>query len=196
METDLFPSCGHHWVFQICWHIECSTFTASSFRNWNSSTGIPSPPLALLAVTLPKAHFHFQHPIFMKQGFPVTATELGLWSRLDMFKLLYNCTPLTHYQSNAQNSPSEASTVCEPRKTTQLSLRISANVKNPSACSQPSQFVCLWTQPLYLLTGAQLPSSLKWQIEFTEQADYVTKGSKFSNPFCVTKMCCQPQLFF
>ena len=23
--------------FQICWHIECSTFTASSFRIWNSS---------------------------------------------------------------------------------------------------------------------------------------------------------------
>ena len=47
MKTDLFPSCGHCWVFQICWHIECSTFTASSFRIWNSSTGIPSPPLAL-----------------------------------------------------------------------------------------------------------------------------------------------------
>ena len=29
-ETDLFQSCGHCWVFQICWHIECSTFTASS----------------------------------------------------------------------------------------------------------------------------------------------------------------------
>ena len=42
--------------FQICWHIECSTFTASSFRVWNSSTGIPSPPLALFVVMLPKAH--------------------------------------------------------------------------------------------------------------------------------------------
>ena len=31
-----------------------------------------------------------------------------------MFKLLHNCTHLTHYQSNAQNSPNEASTVCEP----------------------------------------------------------------------------------
>ena len=29
MNTDLFQSCGHCWVFQICWHIECSTFTAS-----------------------------------------------------------------------------------------------------------------------------------------------------------------------
>ena len=37
MKTDLFQSCGHCWVFQICWHIECSTFTASSFRIWNSS---------------------------------------------------------------------------------------------------------------------------------------------------------------
>ena len=26
MKTDLFQSCGHCWVFQICWHIECSTF--------------------------------------------------------------------------------------------------------------------------------------------------------------------------
>ena len=43
-------------VFQICWHIECSTFLASSFRIWNSSTGIPSPPLALFIVMLSKAH--------------------------------------------------------------------------------------------------------------------------------------------
>ena len=56
MKTDLFQSCGHCWVLQICWHIECSTFTASSFRIWNSSTGIPSPPLALIVVILPKAH--------------------------------------------------------------------------------------------------------------------------------------------
>ena len=56
MKTDLFQSCGHCWVFQICWHIKCSTFGASSFRIWNSSTGIPSPPLALFVVVLPKAH--------------------------------------------------------------------------------------------------------------------------------------------
>ena len=56
MKTELFQYCGHCWVFQICWHIECSTFTASSFRIWNSSTGIPSPPLALFLVMLSKAH--------------------------------------------------------------------------------------------------------------------------------------------
>ena len=51
-----FQSCAHCSVFQICWHIECSTFTASSFRIWNTSTGIPSPPLALFVVMLPKVH--------------------------------------------------------------------------------------------------------------------------------------------
>ena len=56
MKTNLFQSCGHCWVFQICWHIECNTFTASSFKIWNSSTGIPSPLLALFVVLLPKAY--------------------------------------------------------------------------------------------------------------------------------------------
>ena len=56
MKTDVFQSCGHCWAFQTCWHIECSTFKTSSFRIWNSSTGIPSPPLALFLMTLSKAH--------------------------------------------------------------------------------------------------------------------------------------------
>ena len=56
MKTDLFQSCGHCWVFQICWHIECSTFIVSSSRIWNSSAGISSLPLALFIVMLPKAH--------------------------------------------------------------------------------------------------------------------------------------------
>ena len=47
IKTDLFQSCDHCWVFQICWHVECSISTASSIRIWNSSAGIPSPPLSL-----------------------------------------------------------------------------------------------------------------------------------------------------
>ena len=35
MKTDLFQSYGHCWVFQICWHMDCSFLTASSF-SWNS----------------------------------------------------------------------------------------------------------------------------------------------------------------
>ena len=52
MKTDLFQSYGHYWVFQICWHIECNTLTVSSFRIWNSSILIPSPPLDLFIVML------------------------------------------------------------------------------------------------------------------------------------------------
>ena len=56
MKAVLFQSCGHCWILQICWHTESSTFTASSFRIWNSSTGIPSSPLAMFVMMLPKAH--------------------------------------------------------------------------------------------------------------------------------------------
>ena len=55
---------NENWPFPVLWpllrfpiwHIECSTFIASSFRIWNSHTGILSPPLALFVVMLPKAH--------------------------------------------------------------------------------------------------------------------------------------------
>ena len=69
MKTDLFQSCGHCWVFQICWHIECSTFTASSFWIWKSSARIPSPPSALphrvlLIISLSPGYTEIQrHPL-------------------------------------------------------------------------------------------------------------------------------------
>ena len=56
MKTDHSQSCGQCWVFQICWHIECSTLTASYLGILNSSPGIPLPPGALFIVMLPKAH--------------------------------------------------------------------------------------------------------------------------------------------
>ena len=55
-EDDLFHSCSHCWVLQICWHIDCSTLTASSFRILNSSAGILSLPPSLFAVMFPKTH--------------------------------------------------------------------------------------------------------------------------------------------
>ena len=64
MKTDLFQSCSHCLVFQICWHIECSTLHHLlefyfilfwPFRILNSSVGIPSPPPALFIVMLPKS---------------------------------------------------------------------------------------------------------------------------------------------
>ena len=57
---NLFQSCGYWWVFQICWH-ECRTLIASLFRIWNSSAEIPSPPLALFVVMLPKANLSWHY---------------------------------------------------------------------------------------------------------------------------------------
>ena len=63
--TAFLWDCNENWPFPVLWPLlfskfagisECSTFTASSFRIWNSLTGIPSPPLALFIVMLPKAH--------------------------------------------------------------------------------------------------------------------------------------------
>ena len=51
MKTELFQSCGHCWFFQICLHNECSALTATSFRIWKSSAGIPSSPLDLFIVS-------------------------------------------------------------------------------------------------------------------------------------------------
>ena len=91
MKTDLFQSCGHWWVFRICWHIECSTFTVSSFRIWNSSTGIPSPPLALFIVMLSKAYL----TLCSKMSGPtlvITSSWLsGLWRSFLYSFSMYSC---------------------------------------------------------------------------------------------------------
>ena len=55
-EHNLFQSCGHCWVFQVCWHSQCTILIASSFRIWSSSARILSPPLALFVVILPQVH--------------------------------------------------------------------------------------------------------------------------------------------
>ena len=63
-----FQSCGHCWVFHMCWQIGCITLTASSFRIWNSSTGIPSPPLTLFVVMLLKALSNYLSPYQITNG--------------------------------------------------------------------------------------------------------------------------------
>ena len=91
MKTDLFQSCGHCWVFQICWHIKCSTFIASSFRIWNSSTGIPSPPLALFVVMLPKAHLT-SHSRMSGSRWVITPSWLsGSWRSFFYSSSVYPC---------------------------------------------------------------------------------------------------------
>ena len=76
MKTDIFQSCGHCWVFQICWHIACSTLTAPSFRIWNSSAGIWSPPLDLFVVMFPKVHLT-SHAKMSSSRWVITASWLS-----------------------------------------------------------------------------------------------------------------------
>ena len=90
MKTDLFQSCGHCWVFQICWHIECSTFTASSFRIWNSSAGIPSLPLALFVVMLSKVHFS-SHSRMSGSRWVITPSWLSGSLRSFLYSSVYSC---------------------------------------------------------------------------------------------------------
>ena len=90
MKTDLFQSCGHCWVFHICWHIECSTFTASSFRIWNSSAGIPSPPLALFVVMLPKARLTL-HSMMSGSRRVVSSPWLSGSLRSFFYSSVYSC---------------------------------------------------------------------------------------------------------
>ena len=91
MKTDLFQSCGHCWVFQICWHIECSTLTASSFRIWNSSTGIPSSPLALFVVMLPKAHLTSHSRMSDSRWVITPSWSSGSWRSFLCSSSVYSC---------------------------------------------------------------------------------------------------------
>ena len=87
MRIDLFQSCGHYWVFQICWHTECNTLI-SSFRVLNSSNGIPPHPLALLTAVLPKALLTSHYRI---SGSGWLTTQSWLSSSLTFFCTILPC---------------------------------------------------------------------------------------------------------
>ena len=89
MKTDLFQSCGHCWVFQICWHIECSTFTASSLKElmWNSS-----PPLVLFVLMLPKACLTFHSKMSGSRWMIPLSRLSGSWRSFLYSSSVYSCT--------------------------------------------------------------------------------------------------------
>ena len=68
--------------------IECSTFTASTYRIWNSSAGIPSPPVVLFVVMLPKAHLTFHSRI---SGSRWVITPSWLSGYEDLFCIVLLC---------------------------------------------------------------------------------------------------------
>ena len=105
MKTDLFQSCGHCWVFQICWHIECSTFPASSFRIWNSSTGIPSPPLDFFVLMLPKAHLTSHFRMFGSSWVFIPSWLSGLWRYFLYSSSVYSCQDQIYYNPSCSCIP-------------------------------------------------------------------------------------------
>ena len=90
MQTDLFQSCGHCWIFQICWHIEYIILRASSFRTWDCAVGIPSPPLALSVVMLPKAHLT-SHSRMSGSRWVITPSWLSESLRSLLCSSVYSC---------------------------------------------------------------------------------------------------------
>ena len=75
--------------------IECSTFKASSFRIWNSSARILSPPLALFVVMLPKAHLTL-HSRMSDSRWVITPSWLsGSW-RSFLYTSVYSCHLFCH----------------------------------------------------------------------------------------------------
>ena len=110
-----FQSCGNCGVFQICWHIECSTFTSLFFRIWNSLTGIPSPPPALFVVMLSKAHLT-SHSKMSGSRWVITP----LWLSCSWRSFLYSSSVYSRHlflissASVAAKSLQSCPTLCDP----------------------------------------------------------------------------------
>ena len=103
MKTDLLQACGNCWAFQIFWHFECSIFTASFSMIWNSSTGIPSHPLALFVVMLSKAHLTL-HSRMLGSRWVITPSWLsGLEEGKNEF-ISWNKVGSSHHYSCLENS--------------------------------------------------------------------------------------------
>ena len=86
-----FPVLWHFWVSQVCWHIETNTFTASSIRMQKSSTGIPSPPLALFIVMLPKPHLTLQSKMSGSRWVITPSWLSGSWRSFLYSSSVYSC---------------------------------------------------------------------------------------------------------
>ena len=73
MKTDLFQSCGHCWVFQICWHIECSTLWITTnygkfLKRWEYQTTWPASWEICLQVRNQQLELDMEQETDSKQG--------------------------------------------------------------------------------------------------------------------------------
>ena len=137
----LWPLMG----FPNCWCIECSTLTASSFSIWNSSAGIPSPPLAFFVVMLPKVHLTSYYKM---SGFRWVITLLWLSGSLRYF--LYSSV----YSCRLLRSSASASCVANKELASRLDKELSVRkgcgcvlshftltVCDPMDCNPPGDYL-------------------------------------------------------
>ena len=67
------------------------TFITSSSRIWNSSTGIPSPPLALFVVMLPKAYLTSHSRMYGSRWVITPLWFSGTWRSFLYSSSVYSC---------------------------------------------------------------------------------------------------------
>ena len=161
MKTDFFQSCGH-WVFQMCWHFQCSSVTASSFSIWNSSTGIPSPLLALFIVMLHKAHLS-SHSRMSGSRWVITPSWLsGSWRSFLYSSSVYSCYFLI---SSASVKSIPFLSCIEPIFAQNVPLGISDFLEETSSLSHSIVFLCFFP----LITEKGFLISLWYSLELCKQ---------------------------
>ena len=116
---------NENWLFPVLWPLLnfpnllaywVLTSTASSFRIWNSSAGVPSPPLALFTVVLPKTHFSLVKP-HLTLGCPQHHPSACPQS-------LHSLTPHTSHVLSSQYAPFSGASVnaSYPNPTSQIRI--------------------------------------------------------------------------
>ena len=108
MKTDLSQSCGHCWVFQICWLLSAalSQYHLLGFeipqllRWWNSIN-----TLALFIVMLPKAHLSSHSSMSGSRWVIIPSWLSGSWRSFLYSSSVYSCHLLLISSASARSVP-------------------------------------------------------------------------------------------
>ena len=74
--------------------LSAALFAASSFRIWSNSTGIPSPPVVLFIVMLPKAHLTSRSKMSGSKWVITPSWVSGSWRSFLYSSYVYSCQTL------------------------------------------------------------------------------------------------------
>ena len=142
MKTDLFQSCATA-EFSKFAGILSAPLSQHPFRIWNSSAGIPSPPLALFIVMLPKAHLTL-HSRMSGSKWVITPSWLsGSWISFLYSFSVYSCHLFLISSASVRSIPKFLSFMCA-----HLCMKCSLGISNfLEEISKSCPFYCF---PLFL----------------------------------------------